>query len=128
MNYNLRDEETLDTDEDVTLWFSNEIDHIISAMGWCPHLTGDRSVEFPSIQREDERYLSTYQILRKRMKEMIEEANRVFPTLVRARKGIVLLKLQDLQEFAEVSGRLVAVRDDLEEIKKILNEKKTLES
>ena len=124
MSYNLRDEETPDTDEDVTLWFSNEIDHIISVMGWCPNYTGEhRSVEFPSIQREDERYLFPYQILRKRMKEMIEEANRVFPTLARARKGIVLLKLQDLQEFVEVSvsdHRFVAVRDDLEEIKKIL--------
>ena len=123
MSYNLRDEETPDTDVSVSLWFLNEIDHIISAMGWCPKHTWafpHRSVEFPSIQREDERYLFPDQILRKRMKEMIEEANRVFPTLARAGKGIVLLKLQDLQEFAEVTGRLVAVRDDLEEIKKIL--------
>ena len=121
MSYNLQDEETPDTDVSVTLWFLNEIDHIISAMGWCPkHTWRHRSVEFPSIQREDERYLLPDQILRKRMKEMIEEANRVFPTLARAGKGIVLLKLQDLQEFAKVSGRLVAVRDDLEEIKKIL--------
>ena len=113
MSYNLRDEETPDTDVSVTLWFLSEIDHTISAIGVSPC---GRYIE-----REDERYLySNYQILRKCMKEIIEEANRVFPTLARAGKGIVLLKLQDLQEYTEVSGRLVAVRDDLEEIKKIL--------